>query len=51
MGKFVVDFDEDVLDGLEQDDNINVDYGNSDGTMTISSDDLDDDELEDRYGN
>lgn len=51
MGKIIVDFDEDVLDGLEQDDSVSVDYGNSDGTMTISSDSLDDDELEDRYGN
>lgn len=46
-----IDFDEDVLDGLEQDSDIDVDYGNSSGTISISSDVYDDDELEDRYGN
>lgn len=46
-----INFDEDILDGLEQDSDIDIDYGNSSGTISISSDVYDDDELEDRYGN
>ena len=46
-----IPFSENTLDGLEQDNDIEVDYGNSSGSITISSDTYDDDELEDRYGN
>lgn len=47
----VIPFSSDALDGLEQDNDVEIDYGNSSGSITISSDVFDDDELEDKYGN
>ena len=49
-GQISIPFSEDALDGLEQDDSVEIDYGGTDGLIHISSDELDDDELEEEYG-